>query len=89
MNSTARSLRNKNILAKNKQYVQTLGDVTVITTDIAGLVSRNKMTIAGMWLNAQRHEIAVPFDSRVFEETVTVTTPNLLDMLKVFSLCSK
>lgn len=48
---TAKRMKNKQILVKNLEAIETLGCISIICSDKTGTLTQNKMTVSHLWYN--------------------------------------
>ncbi|KAI9294039.1 hypothetical protein K502DRAFT_350384 [Neoconidiobolus thromboides FSU 785] len=82
---TAERMAKRNVLVKDLQSVETLGAITLLATDKTGTLTRNKMTVAGLWTSGKLYStsqnagslgIPIQLDSPGIKEIILNTSLN-------------
>lgn len=57
LSAASRRLAEKKVVVKNLPSVETLGSTSVICTDKTGTLTRNEMTVTGLWFDGQEFSV--------------------------------
>lgn len=83
----AKRMAAQNVLVKDLQGVETLGAITLLATDKTGTLTRNQMTVAGIWTCGGLYEASVHADAE--KSVAEVDKPGVRDLLHICALCSR